>query len=161
MPNLTSIDVLISHPDDRGESPVLNLSKPNYTSEQSGSEGGRFADDDIMSDDEAPTSGDDKFIKTQDESKDKVNNNKSVDSKESNNNSDSVSQNGTNTNAAAALTSGLLAGFPNLLGAGAGTGEGKDNQLNNVYGLIGNIQALLKAAVENNAKEDKAKGKNY
>ena len=113
-----------------------------------------------MSDEDAPTSGDDKFIKTQgDESKDKVNNNKSLDSKESNNNSDSVSQNGTNANPTAALTSGLLAGFPNLLaGAGTGAGEGKDNQLNNVYGLIGNIQALLKAAVENNAKDDKAKG---
>ena len=150
--------------DDRGESPVLNLSKPtNYTSEQSGSEGGRFPEDDILSDEENPASSDDKFLRnslkgsSDTDSKDKANNNKNADSKESNNNSDSMTPNG--PNAATSLTSGLLAGFPNLL-ANSGTGDGKDNQLNNVYGLIGNIQALLKAAVENsaNTKDDKPKG---
>lgn len=40
----------------------------------------------------------------------------------------------------------------------AGDGLPKDaSQLSNVYGLIGNIQALLKAAVENTSKD---KGKN-
>lgn len=75
-------------------------------------------------------------------------------------NSDTTDKSRRDNNAStAALTSGLLAGFPNLLannGMEGSNGDAKEAQLNNVYGLIGNIQALLKAAVDNtNAKDGK------
>ena len=52
-----------------------------------------------------------------------------------------------------------IPGFPaNLaaMAAGAGGGDGGDaGQMNSVYGLIGNIQALLKMAVENAKQEER------
>ena len=71
---------------------------------------------------------------------------------------------------------GPLAGFQNLLAAAAAnTGSGDHRpgepgadpagQLSSVYGLIGNIQALLKMAVENAKKEERQlmsqKSKNF
>jgi hypothetical protein len=65
---------------------------------------------------------------------------------------------------------GPLAGFQNLLAAAAASGGGQAgegrpgeaggdpaaaNQLSSMYGLIGNIQALLKMAVENAKKEER------
>ena len=102
--------------------------------------------------------------------KDKANNNNKTDTERSRQYSGSVNSDATDktrrdTNASqAALTSGLLAGFPNLLanaGKEGSNGDAKEAQLNNVYGLIGNIQALLKAAVDtSNTKDGKDKG-NY
>ena len=62
-----------------------------------------------------------------------------------------------------------IPGFPNLMEGmaaaaaagqrgGNGNGGGDANQMNSVYGLVSNIQALLKMAVENNKTDDK-KGK--
>jgi hypothetical protein len=151
----------------------LNLSKPtNDTSELSGSEGGRYPDDDVLSGDDDVLSGDDHrritgFSSNNAHHKDKANNNNKTDTERSRQysgpTSDMVDRTTRETNAStAALTSGLLAGFPNLL-ANAGNkgsnGDSKEAQLNNVYGLIGNIQALLKAAVDNtNTKDGKEKG---
>ena len=62
------------------------------------------------------------------------------------------------------MTSGLLAGFPNLLanaGKEGSNGDAKEAQLNNVYGLIGNIQALLKAAVDTSSTKDGKEKGNY
>ena len=160
--------------DDRIESPVLNLSKPtNDTSELSGSEGGRYPDDDVLSGDDDVLSGDEnrhiKGFSSKDAlHKDKANNNNKTDTERSRQysgtNSDIADKNKREKDAStAALTSGLLAGFPGLLansGNGGPNGESKESQLNNVYGLIGNIQALLKAAVDNsNTKDGKEKGK--
>jgi len=48
---------------------------------------------------------------------------------------------------------GLLAGLPGLLASSeSGSGEG---QLASVYGLMSNIQALIKVAVENAKKEER------
>ena len=160
--------------DDRTESPVLNLSKPtNDTSELSGSEGGRYPDDDVLSGDDDLLSGEENrhitgFSSKDAHHKDKANNNNKTESQRSRHysgtNSDITdrSRGGTNATSAATLTSGLLAGFPNMLantGAGGTNGDAKEAQLNNVYGLIGNIQALLKAAVDTtNNKDGKEKG---
>ena len=158
------------------DSPILNLSKPtNDTSELSGSEGGRYPDDDVLSGEDDVLSGDEGrritgFSSKDTHHKDKANNNNKTESERSRQYSGSLSsdlldKNKRDSNASsAALTSGLLAGFPNLL-ANAGkegtNGDAKEAQLNNVYGLIGNIQALLKAAVDNTSKDGKDKGNFY
>ena len=152
----------------------MNLSKPtNDTSELSGSEGGRYHDDDVMSGDEDILSGDEcrritGFSSKDTHQKDKTNNNNKTETERSRQysgslHSDMIDKSKRENNAStAALTSGLLAGFPNLLannGKEDSNGDAKETQLNNVYGLIGNIQALLKAAVDNTkAKDGKDKG---
>jgi hypothetical protein len=157
------------------DSPVLNLSKPtNDTSELSGSEGGRYQDDDVCSGDDDILSGDEVrrlqgFTSKDSHHKDKTNNNNKIETERLRQysgslNSDMIEKSKRENNAStAALTSGLLAGFPNLLannGKEDSNGDAKETQLNNVYGLIGNIQALLKAAVDNtNAKDGKDKGR--
>ena len=153
----------------------MNLSKPtNDTSELSGSEGGRYPDDDVLSGDDDVLSGDEGrritgFSSKDAHHKDKANNNNKIETERSRQysgslNSDLIDKSKRDNNAStAALTSGLLAGFPNLLannGKEDSNGDAKETQLNNVYGLIGNIQALLKAAVDNtNAKDGKDKGR--
>ena len=150
---------------------MLNLSKPtNDTSELSGSEGGRYADDDVMSGDDDIISGDEVrrltgFPSKDAHHKDTANNNNKTELGRSRQYSGSLTSDKAKRDSdasSAALTSGLLAGFPNLLanrGKEGSNGDAKDAQLNNVYGLIGNIQALLKAAVDNtNAKDEKDKG---
>jgi hypothetical protein len=81
---------------------------------------------------------------------------------------DDVDDDDDDDNAAAAL--GPLAGFQNLLAAAAASGGGsagegrpgeaggdpaQANQLGSMYGLLGNIQTLLKMAVENAKKEER------
>ena len=115
--------------DDRGsDSPVLNLSKPNYSAESLSE--GKLQDDDIVSEEDfdSETRALRRSTRSSDvKQDDKANNNKSPAEK----------------TPSSAIFPGLLAGdLP------------KDaNQLSNVYGLIGNIQALLKAAVENSSKD--------
>ena len=155
----------------------MNLSKPtNDTSELSGSEeGGRYPDDDVLSGDDDMLSGDDhrpqrpSIFSTKDaHHKDKANNNNKTDAERSRHYSsgdvaDGQPKSGHDASSAA-LTSGLLAGLPSLLAnanSGGGTnGDSKEAQLNTVYGLIGNISAILKATMDNTKDKDgKDKGR--
>jgi len=182
--------------ENRGDSPVLNLSKPpsyppptlppTTTSSQlsyaqsagvnaasSGGGGGAPAgaaeslsesgcggrDDDLVSEDDydseakvlrrssSRTAANAAEVKTASaDDRDKVNNN-----------SRSVAASDLKQPQPPAATAGGAPGFANLLSA-AGDLPKDASQLSNVYGLIGNIQALLKAAVENSNK-DKDVGK--
>ena len=124
--------------DDR-DSPILNLSsKHDNNSDLSGDDDVYVSDndDDLASNEDK--SGSNKIDIT-DKSEDKVNNN------------------GTSavpTQGPGGLPNpGLLAGLPGLLASSeSGSGEG---QLASVYGLMSNIQALIKVAVENAKKEER------
>ena len=123
-------------------------------------------EDDIVSDDDLED--DNKSSQNVHEAlsdKDRANNNKGGNDDDD---VDDVDEDEDEDNMSAAL--GPLAGFQNLIAAAAasgaagnpagGAGEaGSDpasaGQLSSVYGLIGNIQALLKMAVENAKKEER------
>merc|ERR1711953_1228517 len=122
--------------DDR-DSPILNLSaKHDNNSDLSGDDDVYVSDNDI--DDLASNEGDKSNKSQNDKSEDKVNNNGTS--------ALPVTQGGL-------PSPGLLAGLPGLLAnTESGSGEG---QLASVYGLMSNIQALIKVAVENAKKEER------
>ena len=98
-------------------------------------------------------------ISDDDNLSDKLNSGKKED-KANNNRGDSGLTSAANAAAAAAANPFNIPGFPANLAAmaagAAGGGEGGEaGQLNSVYGLIGNIQALLKMAVENAKQEER------
>lgn len=133
----------------------------------------RFNDDeDIISEDDMDDSKsvDRHNEASSDKDKDRANNNKGNNNEDTDaNDVDDVDDDvDDEENASAAL--GPLAGFQNLLaaaaaGGGSTAGEGRQgepggdpaqaNQLGSMYGLLGNIQALLKMAVENAKKEER------
>lgn len=125
-------------------------------------------DDDIVSDDDIDkSSGGHHGNNEASSDKDRANNNKGNDDTDVND-VDDVDDDDEEDNMSSAL--GPLAGFQNLLAAAAANGgnpaaDGRQGdaggdpasagQLSSVYGLIGNIQALLKMAVENAKKEER------
>merc|ERR1719510_620528 len=124
--------------DDR-DSPILNLSSKSAHENNS----------DLSADDDVYVSDNDDDLASNEE-KPKMDNDKTE---------DKVNNNGTTALPSQGLPGpgvGLLAGLPGLLAnsENASSGEG---QLGSVYSLITNIQALIKAAVENAKKEERTK----
>eukprot|EP00095_Tigriopus_kingsejongensis_P011495 maker-scaffold56_size446035-snap-gene-2.11 protein:Tk11495 transcript:maker-scaffold56_size446035-snap-gene-2.11-mRNA-1 annotation:"hypothetical protein KGM_05630" len=122
--------------DHRDGSPILNLSKTHGSESPSSEPETRLEEEeDIVSDDD---------IAVSDKKEDKENNNKDI-----------LANGKGNPNAPPpGFPSNLVENMAAMAAAGGQT-TGADGQLNSVYGLIGNIQALLKMAVENAKKDER------
>ena len=176
---LIFINVILFSVDERGgDSPILNLTKPVGSSlgntSSSSSTGGHHAlglghgelvrgpgSESPLSDLAAtPKRGlaglgvkDHEDLSEDDLSDDDKEGDVKIDSSEKK--ADKFNNNKQSLEATALATSmGLPPGF-GLPGMGDGEGAGAAGQLNSVYGLIGNIQALLKMAVDNAKKEER------
>ncbi|TRY73892.1 hypothetical protein TCAL_07775 [Tigriopus californicus] len=131
------------HRDGGSNSPVLNLSKPSG-SESPISDPGHHRLGDVEEEEEEDVVSDDDIAPVSDKKEDKENNNRDI-----------------LANGKGPVNPTSIPGFPsnlveNMAAMAAASGQtgGGDGQLNSVYGLIGNIQALLKMAVENAKKDE-------
>lgn len=156
----------ISYLDDRaGESPLLSRSSPlasssslqNTPVKTSTAGLSALVASSASNRSDSPMSGSDKnaagrdvdVLSDEDDDEDMSDHERKTEDKVNNNKEEANTAN---------LAASLMPGLAGLASLNAAEGAEGGRQLNNVYGLIGNIQALLKMAVENAKQDDRSSG---